>query len=121
MGSVRGTATLDGVPMKFGTVMFQCQSGGQPARGEIQPDGSFVLSTFRPEDGALVGKHQIRVVCYSAQDPAKRGAGPIGDSLGTLLIPERYTSLGASGLSFEVKPGENEPVKLELVTKAPRR
>ncbi|TWT48293.1 hypothetical protein Pla111_00550 [Botrimarina hoheduenensis] len=118
MGSVSGTVTLDGEPLKFGSVMFQNVAGGQPSRAQIQPDGRFVLSTFSPEDGAVVGSYRVRVMCYSSQDPA---VGPTaGDSLGNLLIPERYTSFGASGLSYEIKEGDNSPIDIEL-TKQPQR
>lgn len=118
---VSGTVTLDGKPLSFGSVMFQSAAGGQPARGDIQPDGTFVLSTFQPGDGAMVGNHRVRVVCYSSQDPAKQGQGPMGDSLGQLLIPERYTSLGASGLSADVPPEGLTDYKIELVSKGSAR
>lgn len=99
--------------------MFQNVTGGQPATGEIQPDGSFVLSTFRSEDGAIVGKHRVRVVCYSSQDPSQ--SGPVGDSLGRLLIPQAYTSLGASGLSAEVPAEGLEGYTIELSSNGPGR
>lgn len=102
---VSGHVTLDGEPLKFGTVMFQAVSGGQPATAKIGSDGSFTLSTYGTDDGAPIGQHRVRVVCYSSQDPSSPAAeGPAGDSLGQLLIPEKYTSLGASGLSAEVPP-----------------
>ncbi len=122
MGPVAGKVTLDGKPLAFGKVMFQNVAGGQPATGEIQPDGSFVLSTFRPEDGAIVGNHRIRVVCYTSQDPAVVAkSGPAGDALGELLIPERYSSLGASGLSADVPPAGLEGFNIELISKGSRR
>ncbi|MGL4514995.1 MAG: hypothetical protein ACRCT8_18070 [Lacipirellulaceae bacterium] len=120
MGRVSGTVALDGKPLKFGSVMFQHTAGGQPAQAQIQPNGSFVLSTFSPEDGARVGTHRVKVSCFSSQDPAVKAAGPAGDSLGTPLIPMRYNSLGESGLSFEVKQGDNEPAKFDLVTDKPK-
>lgn len=118
---VTGSVTLDGKPLAFGSVMFQGATGGQPARGDIQPDGTFALTTFATGDGAIVGNHRVRVVCYSSQDPAKQGQGPMGDSLGTLLIPERYTSLGASGISAEVPPEGLDDFKIELVSKGTGR
>ncbi|WP_425398652.1 hypothetical protein [Aeoliella sp.] len=122
LGTVAGSVMLDGKPLKFGKVMFQHVEGGQPATGEIQPDGSFVLSTFRPEDGAIVGAHRIRVVCYTSQDPARRAAeGPAGDALGELLIPESYSSLGASGLSAEVPPEGLSEFKIDLSSKGPKK
>lgn len=118
---VTGTVTLDGEPLRFGKVMFQSVEGGQPARGEIGADGAFALGTFRRGDGAIVGTHRVRVVCYSSQDPANAGKGPAGDSLGRLLIPERYTSLGASGLTAEVPSGGLTEYTIELSSQRPGR
>lgn len=114
---VAGSVTLDGKPLSFGSVMFQSATGEQPARGDIQPDGAFTLTTFKPGDSAIVGSHRVRVVCYSSQDPAKKGQGAMGDSLGTLLIPERYTSPGASGLTAEAPCEGLDNFKIELQSK----
>jgi hypothetical protein len=112
---VRGRVVLDGQALKFGTVMFQHSQGGQPSVGEIAPDGSFVLSTSRPEDGAIVGTNKVRVTCYSSQSPENRDAG--GDSLGTLLIPRKYTIFSSSGIEFDVPPEGLTDVTVELSSK----
>ena len=41
--------------MPKGTVTF-LSDGGQVATGEIQPDGTYKLSTFAEGDGALPGQ-----------------------------------------------------------------
>src|SRR5262249_10644587 len=51
---VRGTVTYDdGTPVTKGLVIFERVGGGPPvtARGEIQPDGRYELSTDKPGDG----------------------------------------------------------------------
>src|SRR6476469_2683029 len=53
MTSVTGKVIYNGHPLEFGVVMFQPPSG-QPAQGQIQPDGTFTLSTYRLNDGAVV-------------------------------------------------------------------
>lgn len=109
---VSGKVLYHGKPLQFGTVMFQPPTG-QPAIGEIRPDGTFSLSTFRPNDGAVVGKHKVRIACYESQ----RGGGPKGpgeQSLGKLLIPQRYTLFDQSGLTAEVREDSNEPFVFEL-------
>lgn len=122
LGQVSGRVTLDGTPLRFGKVMFQNTQGGQPATGDIESDGSFVLSTFSPGDGAIVGTHRVRVVCYSSQDPTKRSVdGPAGDALGELLVPEKYSSLGASGLSAEVPAEGLVDFIVELHSKESRK
>lgn len=109
---VSGIVTLDGEPLKFGTVMFQHTEGGQPAVGEIQSDGTFALSTFNPGDGAIVGSHLVRVACYTSQDPAN--AENVGDSLGELLIPRQYTIATTSSLTADVPEDGLSDLQLEL-------
>jgi hypothetical protein len=57
---VAGVLTLDGQPVKGATVTFLPEaSGGRPAHGLTLADGSFQLSTFRPNDGALPGNYKV--------------------------------------------------------------
>ncbi len=64
---VSGKVTLDGRPLTQGKVMFapvRTASNievGKPAIGVIQRDGSFVLTTYRNGDGAVVGEHWVTV------------------------------------------------------------
>lgn len=111
--AVSGEVTFDGEPLHFGSVAFQPLQGGQPARGEIGADGRFVLTTNKSGDGAAVGRHRVKIVCYSQQDPAlKDKAG--GDSLGDSLIPERYTSFTRSGIEVSVLAQGNAPFVFNL-------
>lgn len=112
LAPVTGKVMYNGQPLSFGVVQFQSASG-QPARGEIQSDGTFSLSTYRPGDGAVVGTHRVRVTCYESQRP---GTKPTGgeQTLGKSLIPLNYTLFDQSGLTAEVKAGENQPIVLEL-------
>lgn len=112
MAQVTGKVVYNGQPLTFGTVAFQPPSG-QPAVGDIQSDGTFALSTYRPGDGAVVGKHRVRVACYESQRP---GTKPTGgeQALGKSLIPLNYTLFDQSGLTAEVQAGENQPIVLEL-------
>ncbi len=109
---VRGLVTYEGKPLEYGTITFQ-PAQGQPAKGVIQPDGSFVLSTFRQGDGAVVGEHKVRVTCYESQRP---GAQPsVGEqTLGKLLIPRRYTLFDQSGLTADVNGSDNQPIEFHL-------
>jgi hypothetical protein len=109
---VTGRVFLGDEPLTFGTVTFQPASG-QPALGQIEPDGRFELTTFSPSDGAMLGRHRIRVSCYASQDPdSDMPAG--GDSLGHLLVPQRYASFATSGLDAIVLESGNGPFILRL-------
>src|SRR4051812_47562957 len=60
--SVRGKVTYKGEPVTKGTVGFvPMDSSGRAAIGEIQPDGSYTLTTLIPLDGALPGKYRVSV------------------------------------------------------------
>jgi len=109
---VSGTVLYNGKPLEFGSVMFQPRSG-QPAVGEIQPDGTFRLSTFALDDGAVVGIHKVRIACYESQRPGTV-KGPGEQSLGKLLIPLKYTFFDQSGLTAEVREDRTEPYVFEL-------
>ena len=64
LAPVRGKVSVDGQPLASGRLMFAPISqgsadAGKPAFGDIQPDGSFVLTTYREGDGAVVGDHWV--------------------------------------------------------------
>ncbi len=110
---VAGSVLYNGKPLPFGNVMFQPDQG-QAAVGDVQPDGSFKLSSYGPNDGAVPGKHKVSVSCYEGQRSGKTGGG---DSLGKLLIPLKYTRFGSSGLTAEVSDtsgGQPQEIVLEL-------
>jgi hypothetical protein len=112
MAPVSGKVLYNGQPLAFGSVTFQPPTG-QPAWAEIQSDGTFALSTFRPNDGAVVGQHKVKVACYESQRPAaKKRVGE--QTLGRSLIPPSYTLFDQSGLTAEVLADENPPIVIEL-------
>ena len=52
---VKGKVTHNGKPLTKGVINFQPEGAGKDATGEIQPDGTFVLTTYKKDDGAVVG------------------------------------------------------------------
>ncbi len=111
LAPVTGRVLYNGKPLTSGTVFFQPEAG-QPATGEIQPDGAFTLRTRGEGDGAVVGRNKVRVTCY--ETPAG-GAAEQGEAvLGRLLIPKRYTDYETSGLVVEVPPDPEKPIEITL-------
>ncbi len=109
---VTGKVVHNGKALEFGSITFQPSSGPQ-ARGEIQSDGTFQLSTLALNDGVVPGTHKVKVACYDSQNPkAAKAAGEQG--LGKLLIPRKYTTFNTSGLTADVKASGNEPFVFEL-------
>lgn len=106
MVPVTGKVIYNGHPLQFGVVMFQPPSG-QAAQGDIQSDGTFKLSTYRLNDGVVLGKHKVRIACYESMRP---GAAPAtGErTLGKPLVPEKYTLFDMSGLTADVNESNKD-------------
>jgi hypothetical protein len=105
---VHGQVTLeDGKPLTKGMVIFECKQGEKTvmARGEIQADGSYRLSTSKPGDGAPPGKYRVVIAPMENVD--------LPDNERRLPFDRRYTDFKTSGLEFEVRAGDNEiPIRL---------
>ena len=102
---VQGVVLLDGKPLPCGIVQFQPASG-QPATGDIAPDGSFTLSRHTPTDGVPPGTYRVSVLAYDPQASTR--------SEEHLLVPLKYTRFGSSGIEFTVFPGTIKPVVINL-------
>ena len=80
-------------------------ASGRRARGVIQSDGTFRLTTIETGDGALTGEYRITVVAY-APHPGEPGRTEPAETVTRVpatikrgfLIPERYTNPETSGL-----------------------
>lgn len=79
VGFVLGTVTCDGRPLTSGVVIFtpvevvgganvSDQDFAKGARGLIHADGTYQLSTYSLEDGAVVGVHEVRVMQLDPDD-----------------------------------------------------
>jgi len=100
---VRGKVTLNGKPVPNGTVNFIPEMG-PAATGEIQPDGSYTLTTYKPADGAVVGAHKVVIVAMADN------AGLLPEARTPLpppIVPVKYTSLATTDLTAQVEDKEN--------------
>ncbi|MDR1492552.1 MAG: hypothetical protein LBT05_07510 [Planctomycetaceae bacterium] len=76
LAQVEGTVLCEGNPVAFATVYFvPAEEGksaiiGKPGQAITKQDGTFRVSTYQPNDGAVIGKHTIRVGTSSSTDPA---------------------------------------------------
>ncbi len=94
----------DGEPVRIGTIEFRQEasqgSNGERimARGKISEDGTFTLTTFEPNDGAIEGAHQITIhQMVVVEDRSFKDHGH-----GRRVSP-KYSDYASSGLSADIK------------------
>lgn len=107
LATVKGQVTLDGQALTSGTVVTSTDDG-RGARGAIDAQGRFTLSSGKLGEGAQPGLHHVAVKAYSSSDPGNPEAAA------KPLVPQRYLSTANSGLTIDVKAGELNEVTLEL-------
>src|SRR5215218_9115621 len=97
MVQIRGTVSYKGAPLTNvtqGIVRYSPKAAGSGAReatGRLQPDGSFVMTTFQKDDGVVEGEYDITVSAYSGQVLTRQQTESGATSAGPkLLIPDRY-------------------------------
>ena len=60
---VNGQATFDdGAPLTGGRIEVRSLEHPLVARGSVDRDGKFTLTTYEPNDGAVAGKHEVLIV-----------------------------------------------------------
>ena len=108
---VEGTVTLNGQALETGIVTFYPVSGGPVATGAIASGGHYQLNTGQSV-GIAPGTY---VVTIEARKPPS-GPADQHESVGELLVPEKYTDKTRSALLYEVPPGTTE---IDLGLKTP--
>jgi len=98
---VSGKVTLSGAPVAAGTVLLMTDDG-KAASAELKADGTYLLQ-------AQPGRFKVAVTPPPPPDPlAASGSTPAAAaSANAAPIPKRYHDFGSSGLTVEVKKGNN--------------
>ncbi len=112
---VSGTVTLeDGTALQTGTVEFASEDGAHTARGVIQKDGSFRLSTFKDGDGAVAGRHDAVVIQLISTEDL-----PLHEHEHGPTVDPRFGHYDSSGLEFTVKPDRENAFRIVVSAVAP--
>ena len=110
---VKGTVTFQGSPLAEADVAFT-PTGGRPASGRTDTVGRFMLTTFRTNDGAMIGQHIVTVCKHVKKDPNATGA--YFDYV--QVTPEEFgrpnesplradvTASGPNEFTFDITPGK---------------
>jgi hypothetical protein len=96
----------DGSPAKElagSHVVFDLPEKHTSARGIVQADGTFRLTTTKPNDGALAGTYKVVVI-----ETRKPLGGPDSDAIAPGVMDVRFYDPATSGLEATVKAGTNK-------------
>jgi hypothetical protein len=130
---VRGTVTYKGKPVAGATVVFLCPGAPRLAVGKTDERGEYQLTTYEPNDGAMIGNHVVTVkkkdmaAEAASTDAAATGQPLQGEALSRAiaqsmrqssqqakkaekagsLLPAKYAFLKSSDLRKDVVDGEN--------------
>ncbi|MFN6152411.1 MAG: carboxypeptidase regulatory-like domain-containing protein [Planctomyces sp.] len=108
----------DGTPVKLGTVELLSQNHGTTASGKIGEDGSFVLGTYTPDDGACDGPHKAIISQLMIFDGMVRHTMDHGSPVDPL-----YGSYNSSPLKVDIRRVAQNTLelKVEKAKKEPRQ
>jgi hypothetical protein len=123
MAPVRGRVLLAGKPLGGATVTFIARGAPRFSTGTTDAEGNFSLTTFTPNDGAVIGQNTVTVTVI-VRPPEATGVAPDPVLTSHLVrdvkpggsakqLPLRYADARTSGLTVTVGTGKNSPV-LEL-------
>lgn len=124
LGRVKGIVTLDDTPLARATLTFET-TGARPATATVVNGEIVEVTTFDKGDGVPVGRHQVAV--DATEDAGNSGTANPGDTkppganymVGKSLIPTRYNDPSTSGLTAEIKKGDNW-VEFKLTSQPPK-
>jgi hypothetical protein len=99
----------DGSPVHVGTVELKSREHAVNARGSIENDGSFVLTTYQNGDGAIAGTHDCVVVqMVLVEDSRIRSHGTVG------VVNPRFASYATSQLQCVIEPQNGNEITLTV-------
>ena len=115
---VSGTVLLDGQPLAGGVINFQpivtgsATNSGPGSTARIDPEGHYSLSTMAGQQGAVVGKHRVKIYSFSAEsDKASTGqSAPRREQ-----VPARYNY--RSDVTFDVPAQGTDKADFSIATK----
>lgn len=88
---ISGRVLIDGQPLESGMIRFY-PAENRAATGNIEPDGSFTLTTYELGDGCVLGQHPVIIM----------GTKVLNSRTVRWFAPKKYAGLETSGLVFDV-------------------
>ncbi|MCA9080179.1 MAG: hypothetical protein KDA58_06445 [Planctomycetaceae bacterium] len=121
VAKVTGQVTCEGEPVTSGSIAFTpVASGngelpGKPALGKVNSDGTFQLTTYQPNDGAIVGKHRVSIT-FPGQELGGLPGEQYGDDSPPQRLPQGLPPCAAAPrvIEVEVEAGGDNSFTIEL-------
>ena len=117
MVPMRGQVMHAGKPLAEGEIRWiPVAAKGSMARGRIDEDGSFSLTTASRERGIAVGDYKIVVIAYGPEKKPKRDAnGYVIESYERpLLVPKQYADPETTPLQESVDGSHSGYIEINL-------
>jgi hypothetical protein len=101
----------DGRPLSGGRVTLNPQAATEvEAFGDVNPDGTFTLTTYKPGDGAVPGTYVVTVSPFNYRSKT----GNPTKIANAAQIPARYGDAAHSGLKVTINPDGGNDLSLKL-------
>jgi hypothetical protein len=111
----QGKAVCEGKPLANAAIFLhpvRAQSLDVPRpRAVVREDGTFVLGTYRPDDGAPAGEYRVTVQWLRKAD---------GRAAPANMLPARYAAPESSGLTVRIQEGDNQLPPIQLTRRGTR-
>lgn len=120
-GTARGRVTLAGKPLAGATVVFENKAVGVAQSATLDDDGKYEFVTYAAA-GLPAASYKVTVSSGRFMLPGEEiprltpaGKGPATPpKKAATAVPEKYGKAESSGLSADVKAGENPPFDFDL-------
>lgn len=97
----------DGTTPKFGTIEFYNAEHQINGRGKINRDGTFTISTYGNNDGAVAGHHKIAIIQLTGNYLTAQANKHIQHDHGA-LVHQKYSDYRTSNLECTIVESDND-------------
>lgn len=130
---VSGTVSYQGKPVEGAKVTFLSRSGGRSASGTTDATGTYALTTFNTDDGAIPDEYTVTIAKFDAAETGESidlDNGEMGADYAAMMdaaasggaainkedskLPAKYADAAESGLSRTVAEGQPNEFNFEL-------
>lgn len=120
-GTARGRVTLGGNPLSGATIVFENKAVGVAQSATLDGDGKYEFVTYA-DAGLPAANYKVTVSSGRFMLPGEEvprlapvGKGPVAPPpKKPAAVPDKYAKAESSGLSADVKAGNNPPFDFDL-------